>query len=164
MDEETKDEFMNVLLLLTIITTAFHGLIAGVSFDVSFVKLPTRRRIGDIAYANFARGNDLGNGKIVYPVLGIGAVILVFATIITAFMQDQPTNILLSFMLVALGTIAHSVCTAKAAPIMLSIKNTPNDKAILKNKFDTFEFWQSLRTFFQTLTFFALLWALLLVA
>jgi hypothetical protein len=39
-----------------------QGLAAGICFDTAMVKLPTRRRIGSIAYAHFARGNDLGNG------------------------------------------------------------------------------------------------------
>jgi hypothetical protein len=35
------------------------GLIAGMSLDAALVKLPARKRIGSVAYARFARGNDL---------------------------------------------------------------------------------------------------------
>jgi hypothetical protein len=41
---------------------ALKGLLAGLSVKVALVKLPTRRRIGAVAYAAFARGSDLGNG------------------------------------------------------------------------------------------------------
>ena len=50
-----------------LVVTLVQGLAAGICFDTATVKLPTRHRIGAIAYANFARGNDLGNGLRVYP-------------------------------------------------------------------------------------------------
>lgn len=53
---------MNLLLLLLVIATAMNGLLAGLNLDTALVKLPARRRIGAVAYATFARGNDLGNG------------------------------------------------------------------------------------------------------
>src|SRR5258706_10343577 len=51
---------------------------AGGSLEGSLVKLPARRRIGVIAYATFARGNDLGNGLVVYPIWAISAALLTF--------------------------------------------------------------------------------------
>ncbi len=70
---------MNMLFWLVVTAVVIHGIIAGVSFDVAAVKLPTRKRIGAIAYAHFARGNDLGNGIVVYPVIAILALLLVAA-------------------------------------------------------------------------------------
>lgn len=154
---------MNDLLTLTTITTALHGIIAGVSFDVAFVKLPTRRRIGNIAYAAFARGNDLGNGKFVYPALAIGGALLVFGTTVIAVAQNSPRSSLAPLLAACIGTILHFAATAKAAPNILSIKNAPDDEAALKKKLDAFAFWHGFRTVFQILTFFALLWAMLIV-
>jgi hypothetical protein len=58
---------MQFLLIVIVVATALNGLLAGYSVDGALVKLPTRRRIGAVAYATFARGNDLGNGIWVTP-------------------------------------------------------------------------------------------------
>ena len=153
---------MLIVFYLFIVAVFLHGIIAGTSFDVAFVKLPTRKRIGYIAYANFARNNDLGNGIVVYPILGILSLILTFGTTIIVFIYKQNINILITLCLASVLTIAHSLCTLKAAPIMLSLKKTKDDEIILKQKLDKFTFWHSFRTIFQVLTFMAWLRALVL--
>jgi hypothetical protein len=40
---------LKLLLDLIILNVFLHGIIAGTSFDVDLVKLPTRKRIGPIA-------------------------------------------------------------------------------------------------------------------
>lgn len=142
------------------VTVAVNGLIAGASFDVAAVKLPTRKRIGVVAYANFARGNDLGNGLIVYPAAGISAALLVFGTTITNYFAGGSSALMVALLLACASTVAHSVCTAKAAPIMLSLRGMPDDEALLAAKLDRFAFWHGLRTVFQISTFLVLLWAL----
>lgn len=154
---------MNTLLALTTITTALHGIIAGVSFDVALVKLPTRHRIGNIAYAAFARGNDLGNGKFVYPPLAIGGALLVFGTTAMAFTHDRRSGVLTPLRAACLGTVLHFSATAKAAPSILSVRNAPDDEASLEKKLDAFAFWHGWRAVFQVLTYFALLWAMLVI-
>ena len=69
---------MNLVISLLALATAINGLLAGLNVDTALVKLPARRRIGVVAYATFARGNDLGNGLVVYPLLGVGAALLTF--------------------------------------------------------------------------------------
>lgn len=145
---------------LLVVTVGFHGLLAGASLDVATVKLPTRNRIGPVAYANFARGNDLGRGLIVYPAAGILAVLLVLATTIATYFTKSSSAVLVPLLLACGGTVVHSICTAKAAPIMLSLKRTPDEEAILKAKLDRFAFWHGLRATFQIFTFVVLLWAL----
>lgn len=49
--------------------------------------------------------------------------------------------------------------TIFAAPIMLGIKNMPNDPALLQQAFDRFHFWGGLRAIVQVLAFFPALWA-----
>ncbi len=49
------------------------GLLAGISLDKALVQLPARRRMGVVAFAGFSRANDLGNGLVLYPLLGVGA-------------------------------------------------------------------------------------------
>src|SRR5258708_4464161 len=151
---------MSVAFWLLAVTVAINGLLAGASFDVAIVKLPTRHRIGPVAYANFARGNDLGNGLVVYPASGILAALLVFATTITTYFAGGPSMVTVPLLLACAGTVAHSVCTAKAAPIMLSLRRTADDEAVLAAKLDRFAVWHGLRAVFQIATFVVLLWAL----
>src|SRR5260221_11692357 len=140
---------MNLLLVLTILATVVNTFLAGGSLEASLVKLPTRRRIGNIAYATFARGNDLGNGKIVYPIWAISAALLVFAATLVAYIGKQPTEQLTPLTVASLTSILHFVMTFKAAPIMLSLKNTPDNEAILKSRLDQFERWRAIRMMFQ---------------
>jgi len=146
-----------------ILSVIENGILAGASFDVALVKLPTRKHIGSVAYAQFARGNDLGNGKIVYPLLGIFAVILVFGTLLVAWLIHAPIKVITPLVIASVLTIIHSLCTAKAAPIMLSLAKTPDDAKILTKKLDTFSFWHTFRAIFQAATFIVLVWALLSV-
>jgi len=71
---------LNILFWLVVIAVIIDGIIAGVSFDIAMVKLPTRKRVGVVAYAQFARGNDMGNGIVVYPTIAILALLLINAT------------------------------------------------------------------------------------
>jgi hypothetical protein len=151
---------VSVAFGLLVVTVGFHGLLAGASLDVAVVKLPTRNRIGPVAYANFARGNDLGNGLVVYPTAGILAVLLVLATTIATYFTKSSPAVMVPLLLACAGTVAHSICTAKAAPIMLSLRRTPDEEGILKSKLDRFAFWHGLRATFQISTFVVLLWAL----
>jgi len=152
------------LLSLTIAFAVFtNGLLAGISFDTSLVKLPARRKIGNVAYAVFARGNDLGRGVIVYSALAITAGLLVIASTIIALIQKMTDDLLLLLIITSITTIIHFIGTAKAAPVMLSIKNTSDDESILKNKFDKFERWHDFRTCFQVITFLILLYVFFIV-
>ena len=96
---------MNVFLWLVITAVVID--VAGISFDVAAVKLPTRRRIGVIAYARFARGNDLGNGLVVYPTLAIIALLLVAAATLTGHFMRLPESVMLPLFAACGGTIAH---------------------------------------------------------
>jgi hypothetical protein len=151
---------MNSLLGLIIVSVIVHGFIAGASFDVALVKLPARKRIGAVAYARFARGNDLGNGLIIYPAFGIVSVVLAFGALALGYFTRQLPGAMLPLMVAVILTVAHSLCTAKAAPIMLSLRNTPDEEGSLQAKLDRFAFWHAWRAAFQAATFIVLVWAL----
>jgi Domain of unknown function (DUF1772) len=121
---------------------------------------PARQRIGVVAYAIFARGNDLGNGRVVHPLLGIGAVLLTVLATVIAFILHARGEALLLLSLATLLSVLHSFATTRAAPIMLSIKDTPDDEAHLRAKLDRFARWHALRATVQIVTFFILLWAM----
>lgn len=151
---------MNFVLFLLVVATAINGLLAGLNVDTALVKLPARRRIGAVAYATFARGNDLGNGLLVYPSLGIGAVLLTVLAIVFAFVSHARMEVVLPLSLATLLSLLHTFATTRAAPIMLSLKDTPDDEALLSAKLDRFARWHMVRATLQVLAFFVLLWML----
>jgi hypothetical protein len=155
---------MTVLSWTIVTAVVVHGLVAGISFDVAAVKLPTRRRIGVIAYARFARGNDMGNGIVVYPTIAILALLLVAAATIAAYLRHMPSAVMFPLFAACGGTIAHFLCTAKAAPNMLSLRNAVDDEGVLARKLDAFATWHAYRALFQFLTFIALVWALVAIS
>lgn len=151
---------MNTFFWLVAAAVVVHGIVAGVSFDVATVKLPTRRRIGVVAYARFARGNDMGNGIIVYPTVAILALLLVVAATLAGYALQVPDTTMLPLLAACAGTVAHFLCTMKAAPNILSLRNASDDEAFLTRKLDAFATWHMYRAAFQFLTFVALVWAL----
>lgn len=148
------------MILLIVFATAVNGLLAGLNTDTALVKLPARRRIGAVAYATFARGNDLGNGLVVYPLLGISAALLTFLATALAYAGHSSMEVLLPLSLASLLSLLHTLVTTRAAPVMLSFKDAPDDEAVLSTKLNRFVRWHALRATFQVLTFFILLWAL----
>jgi hypothetical protein len=154
---------MSLVVFLIALATAINGLLAGLNTDTALVKLPARRRIGAVAYATFARGNDLGNGLVVYPLLGVGAALLIFLVTALAFVERSPLEVLILLSLASLLSILHTFATTRAAPVMLSIKDTLDNEALLMAKLDRFAHWHTLRATLQVLAFFVLVWALAIV-
>lgn len=151
---------MTLLVALIVAATALNGLLAGVSFDGALIKLPARRRMGAVAYATFARGNDLGNGLWVYPSTAIGAAVLTILATIVAYVEHASAALVVPLSIAALTSIGHFLTTSQAAPIMLRVGKTPNDSALLAPLLDRFARWHALRATLQVLTFFVMLWAL----
>jgi hypothetical protein len=153
---------MSLVVFLIASASAINGLLSGLNVDTALVKLPTRKRIGAMAYAAFARGNDLGNGLVVYPLLGAGAALLTLLATALAFVERSPLEVLLLLSLASLLSLLHSFATTRAAPVMLSLKDASDDEAILTAKLDRFARWHTVRVTFQVLAFFVLLWALVI--
>lgn len=151
---------MMLAVFLLALATAVNGLLAGLNMDTALVKLPARKRIGVIAYAAFARGNDLGNGLIVYPLLGVSAALLTLLATALAYVEHSRMELLLILSLASAFSLLHTFATTRAAPVMLSLKNAPDDEAILSARLGRFARWHAIRALFQIMTFFVLLWAL----
>jgi hypothetical protein len=144
---------MKPFMILLEIALVINGLFAGMCFDVATVKLPTRKRIGAIAYAHFARNNDLGNGLKVYPYFFILSGLLSLATALAAYMNNQMAAVVIPLCMAGLTSIGCIFSTSKAAPIMWSLRNTPDDETLLTQKLNRFAFWHAWRTLFQVSTF-----------
>jgi len=150
---------MSAFVILLILAVIFNGLLAGASFDTALVKLPARRRIGARAYAVFARGNDLGNGLILYPALAILAALFVFATLAFAFITQHPGRHILLWV-ASIASVFHFVATSQAAPLMIGLRQAPNDEETLMARLNTFARWHAVRTVLQSLTFLILVWVI----
>jgi hypothetical protein len=154
---------MSLLVAFTTLATALNGLLVGLNVDTALVKLPARRRIGASAYATFARGNDLGNGLIVYPVLGISAALFTVLVTALAFVTQSRGEVLLLLSLASLLSLLHTFATTRAAPTMLSLRDVTQDDALVSTKLDRFARWHTIRALFQVPVFFLLLWTLAVV-
>ena len=151
---------LNVTLVLIAFTTLVVGILAGSSVDKSVVQLPARHRIGVVAFADFSRANDLGNGLIWYPLLGIGAAVLTIVAAIVVYAQGTALGRGLPLYLSAVLALLHSFTTTRAAPNMLSLRNSGDDEATLTATLDRFAKWHNRRAVLLTLNFATMLWAL----
>jgi hypothetical protein len=154
---------MSLVVAFTALATAINGLLAGLNVDTALVKLPARRRIGASAYATFARGNDLGNGLIAYPLLGISAALFTVLVTVLAFVTQSRGEVLLLLSLATLLSLLHTFATTKAAPTMLSLKDATQDDVLVRATLDWFARWHTIRALFQVPVFFLLLWTLAVV-
>ena len=90
---------MDLTVLMLTLAPAMHGLLA---LDTALVKGPSRQRIGVLAYAPFACGNDLGNGQVVYPLLGSGTALLTVLATIIADAEPEPITLMLPLLFASL--------------------------------------------------------------
>ncbi len=62
--------------ILIVAATFLHGVLAGLTVDRSLVGLAAWHEIGVVAWANYSRSADLGNGLVLYPGLAISGALL----------------------------------------------------------------------------------------
>lgn len=151
---------MNGFLILLVLATSVDGLLAGASLDQSIKQLPARHRIGVRAFSAYSRASDQGNGFFWYVPLGIGGAVLTIAVAIWTLGLHLPPG--RSIPLVAAGVlaVAHSITTARAAPINLSQSGAGENEKSLAAIFDRFEHWQSARAALQLAAFLLMVWGL----
>jgi hypothetical protein len=142
--------------------TVSVGLLAGASLDQSIKQLPARHRIGLVAYSQYSRASDLGNGILFYGILGVGAAVLNIAAAITAYWQGVPSHRASLIYVGALFAVLHSLATTQAAPTNFSQRKVPaDDEAALARVFNKFTRWQNIRCVLQVINFGVNLWALI---
>lgn len=150
---------MRDFVALLLVSLALTGTLAGMSLDQSFKQLPTRHKIGLTMYSAYSRASDLGNGVWLYSFFGIGSVLACIALGVVAGRSAELGPALRTAIIVsALLSIAHSLCTAIAAPTIFSQRGVDlADTAGLEQIFNRFAFWQNLRCGLQLANFIALL-------
>src|SRR4051812_33040556 len=145
---------------LLVAATVLSGLLAGGNLDRAFVAMPAWEQVGVLAWAEFSRRADLGNGLVLYPLEAIGAFLLLLAAAVSLYVGRA---VKARIALPLCGTIVLAagglLCTLKAAPIMLSVGHL-SDPAALRQAFEGFRFWGDIRGVAQVLAFFAAVWAL----
>src|SRR5439155_6173384 len=105
--------------VLAVVSTVLGGLLAGATIDRAIVGYPAWRRLGVVAWAQYSRNADLGNGRFVYPVLAIGAVVLSF---IAAFLvRHRARSIQIPLYVATVIAAAGLAVTLVAGPYMLAV-------------------------------------------
>src|SRR5262245_34331563 len=147
----------DITLILLVVATVLTGLLTGISLDKCAVQLPARHRIGIREFAAFIRANDLGNGLVLYPVLGVGAAIVTIAAVLIANSARLTGTAAWAVDGSAVLAVLHSVVTTRAAPNILVLRRPLPDDATLAAAFDRFAAWHGARTILQALNFLTLL-------
>jgi hypothetical protein len=70
---------MDTTMWLLVAALIGNGLLVGASLDQTVKQLPTRHRIGVVAFSEYSKAGDLGRGVAWYAALGIGAALLTLA-------------------------------------------------------------------------------------
>lgn len=155
-----KSEKMLRVALLLIVAGQLLATITG-SFGRTLVEMPAWRQLGAEAWAAFSRRADLGNGEILYPLVGIGETVLLLAAAIAFRLSPRrPLSVAIPLYGAALMAICVMLTTTQAAPIMLSLHRIGNDPAALQQAFEGFYRWDSIRAVFAALAGCAEIWAL----
>jgi hypothetical protein len=150
---------IDLTFILILAAEVLTGLLAGASLDKALVQLPARHRMGIVGFAAFSRANDLGNGLVVYPILGIGAALLTIIAALAAFLQGTPVAHAWPLYIAALLAVLHSLTTTRAAPNMLSLRAASSDEATLTESLNRFAKWHNVRAVLQLLNFIMLVLA-----
>lgn len=151
---------MNPTLWLLVAAVIANGLLVGASLDQTVKQLPARRRIGVEAFSDYSRAGDLGHGIAWYAALGIGAAVLTVVAVVVGLTDQPGTQAAAALWLALLLTVAHSLTTARAAPLNFSQRAAAGDAARLAAIFDRFERWSRARSALQVLTLLSVAWAL----
>ena len=146
--------------VVVVLATAVDGLLAGASLDQSVKQLPARHRIGVLAFSAYSRASDQANGVAWYAALGLGGAVLTLAAAISGLAVGAPAAQRWPVLVAGGLAVAHSVTTARAAPINFSQRTVGDDEAALRDVFDRFERWQTARAALQLATFIAMIWTL----
>ncbi len=147
----------------SILTSLLLGSFAG-GFNRTLVEMPAWRHLGPEAWAAFSRFADLGNGRIIYPVAGIGGTLLTLAAAVAfRISRRRPLWAAIPVYGAALMDICVLLLTTQAAPVMLSLQHGGTNPALLQKASEGFYRWDSIRAVFGTLGDCAAIWSLVAV-
>jgi hypothetical protein len=133
---------MSLVVLLIALATAIDGLLAGLNLDTALVRIPcmpTHRCSGVCDLCS----NDLRTGLFIYPLLGRGAALRTGLATAIALVSHARMEVVLPLSFASLLSLLYTFVTTRAAPILLSLKDTPDDEALLTAKLERLAGWHS---------------------
>jgi hypothetical protein len=145
---------------LLVAVVAANGLLSGASVDQSIKQLPARRRIGVLAYSDYSRAGDLGNGIALYAILGVGAAVLSAIVAIMVLSQEPSGGQAAAAVTLLATTAIHMAITGRAAPTNLSQRRHVGDEQALTQLFNRFERLQTARVLFNLAALGSAIWTL----
>jgi hypothetical protein len=151
---------LSTTLGLVIASVAVNGLLTGATLDQAIKQLPARKAIGAVAYSDYSRAADLGNGLIWYPVLGIGAALLGVVTGVVGLTHHVIGAEQIALIALIVGSVAHMGSTALAAPTNISQRRAAGDEEALTRIFNRFAFLNAIRASLLVATLGVTVWAL----
>lgn len=123
-------------IVLATLAVLANGLLAELSLDRSLVAMPAWQRVGVRGWAAFSRRADLGNGLVLYPLLGIGGPLLSIAIAVTFALGSSVPSAAVPVAIAVVLSIAHVLGTVRAAPAMARVgRLTDDDEAGLRTAF-----------------------------
>ena len=153
-------DVQNPLFGLVIVAAVPHLILGGAGIDRLIVQLPARHRIGALAYATYARATDLGNGRFLYPILGIGGPLATWTALVVALITGAAGSVVILLGVASGLAVLHTLATTQAAPTMLRIGRAENRAELIAPLLDRFTRLSWIRAALQVLTAAALLWLL----
>lgn len=151
---------MTTTAILAILAVATGGPAAGFTLDRSIVALPAWHRVGVQAWAAFSRHADLGNGLVLYPIIGVSTWLLSMTTAVSYAIESGPAAAATPVYLAAALALLPALATSRAAPSMLRIRHA-QEPAELETSLTRFTRWNHIRAITQTGAFATNLWALI---
>lgn len=146
--------------ILLVLAAFLAGLLAGGDLDRAFVAMPAWQEVGAVAWAQFSRHADLGNGLFLYPFEAFGSTLLTLAAALCFhFDRTAPRAAAVPLYAACVLAVGGLGFTVKAAPIMLGIGEL-DDPIALQAAFEGFWYWGNWRAVCQVLAFMAQLVAL----
>ncbi|HEV8174739.1 MAG TPA: hypothetical protein VGP91_13940 [Actinoplanes sp.] len=97
-----------------------NAMVVGATLDQPFNSCRPGTVSGAVAYATYARAADLTGGLRWYPTLAAGAALSTGAAVAGGMLDHPDRWRAVALTAAAVGTVAHMLVTARAAPTMLS--------------------------------------------
>lgn len=146
---------------LVIAAVVVGAMVAAASLDQSIKQLPTRRRIGALAYSDYSLAADARNGLFWYVPLALAWVVTTMAAAVVGWADHPEEQRALALAAMFVGVTAHVLVTGVfAAPALLSQRRAAGDERALERVFDRFERWQTVRALIDVATLTGTVWAL----
>lgn len=150
----TKTDWFASLLAITVV---LRGLGAGTILGVLMITLPTRRRIGVVAYGQFTRAHYDGVGVRGYGALTVLGAVMSAVVLSFAIAWGASPFVTWSLVVSLVATVLGFVGTAGALPAMRDLLAVADDEtALLAKHLDRFAKWGAMSASCHVVAFIAI--------